>query len=194
MRMLLHVCCGPCACFPVKRLRELGHELVGYFYNPNIHPYKEFARRLDTAREFAGKTGLDLVVDPEYNLEDYLARSLAAGGDRCRACYGLRLRRAARYAAGHGFDCFTTTLLVSPYQKHETIREVAGEIAAAEGVPFCYIDFRPGWPEGVQLSKDLELYRQPYCGCIFSERDRYYKPRKEDGRPCQQVSTPSAKP
>jgi predicted adenine nucleotide alpha hydrolase (AANH) superfamily ATPase len=194
MRMLLHLCCGPCACFPVKHLREQGHELVGYFYNPNIHPYKEFVRRLETSREFAGKVGLDLVVDPAYNLEDYLARALAAGDERCRSCYGLRLRQAARYAAGHGFDCFTTTLLVSPYQRHETIREVAEETAAAEGVPFCYTDFRPGWQEGVKTSRDLELYRQPYCGCIFSERDRYYKPEKEGGRRCHPVSTPSAKP
>jgi predicted adenine nucleotide alpha hydrolase (AANH) superfamily ATPase len=193
MKMLLHVCCGPCACFPVKHLRALGHELVGYFYNPNIHPYKEFARRLETAREFAAKAGLDLVVDPSYALEEYLASALAAGSGRCRNCYELRLRQAARYARGNGFDCFSTTLLVSPYQQHEVIKAVGESVAAAEGVPFFYVDFRPGWPEGVQLSKDLELYRQPYCGCIFSERDRYHKPRKEDRQQCQ-ASTPSAKP
>jgi predicted adenine nucleotide alpha hydrolase (AANH) superfamily ATPase len=180
MKILLHLCCGPCAVFPVQHLREAGHEIAGYFYNPNIHPYKEFTRRLDTSREFAAKVGLDLVVDAEYNLEDYLAGALAAGGDRCRACYELRLKKAARYAADHGFDCFTTTLLVSPYQRHETIKAVGESAAASENVPFCYIDFRPGWPEGVRISKELELYRQPYCGCIFSERDRYYKPRKED--------------
>jgi predicted adenine nucleotide alpha hydrolase (AANH) superfamily ATPase len=179
MKMLLHLCCGPCACFPVKHLRDAGHEIVGYFYNPNIHPYKEFTRRLDTSREFAAKVGLDLVVDAAYDLEGYLANALAAGSDRCRACYGLRLRQAARYARENGFDCFTTTLLVSPYQRHEIIKEVGESIAAAENVPFCYLDFRLGWQEGVQISKDLELYRQPYCGCIFSERDRYYKPRKE---------------
>ncbi len=180
MKMLLHVCCGPCACFPVKRLREQGHELVGFFYNPNIHPYKEFARRLETAREFAAKVGLDLAVDPAYTLEEYLSSALAAGGGRCRNCYELRLRQAARYAREHDFDCFTTTLLVSPYQQHETIKAVGESVAAHEGVPFCYIDFRPGWQEGVQTSKELELYRQPYCGCIFSERDRYNKPRKEN--------------
>jgi len=180
MKMLLHVCCGPCACFPVKHLREAGHELTGYFYNPNIHPYKEFARRLEAAGEFAAKTGLDLVVDPAYTLEEYLASALAAGADRCRNCYRLRLRQAARYARERGFDCFTTTLLVSPYQQHETIKAVGDDVAADEGVPFCYFDFRSGWREGVQISKDLGLYRQPYCGCIFSERDRYHKPRKEN--------------
>jgi predicted adenine nucleotide alpha hydrolase (AANH) superfamily ATPase len=179
MKMLLHLCCGPCACFPVKHLRDAGHDIVGYFYNPNIHPYKEFTRRLDTSREFADKVGLDLVVDAAYNLEDYLANALAAGSDRCRACYELRLRQAARYARENGFECFTTTLLVSPYQRHEIIKEVGKSVAAAENIPFCYFDFRAGWQEGVQISKDLELYRQPYCGCIFSERDRYYKQRKE---------------
>ncbi|MDR7865233.1 MAG: epoxyqueuosine reductase QueH [Sporomusaceae bacterium] len=194
MKILLHLCCGPCAAFPVQHLREAGHEIVGYFFNPNIHPYKEFTRRLETSREFAAKVGLDLVVDAAYTLEDYLVRALAAGDDRCRACYGLRLEKAARYAGDHGFDCFTTTLLVSPYQRHEIIKEVGESAAASENVPFCYIDFRPGWTEGVRISKELELYRQPYCGCIFSERDRYYKPRKEDRLQCPQASTPSAKP
>lgn len=179
--MLLHICCGPCAAYPVKYLRKQGHELVAYFYNPNIHPYKEFSRRLETGREFAAKVGLELVVDDAYTLEDFLARALAAGGGRCRACYELRLRQAARYAKANGFDCFSTTLLVSPYQQHETIKSVAEEIAAAEGVPFCYVDFRPGWHEGVAISRELELYRQPYCGCVFSERDRYKKVRKENG-------------
>ena len=181
MRILLHICCGPCAAFPVRHLCEQGHELTGYFYNPNIHPYKEFRRRLDTSREFAAKEGLDLVVDDAYTLEDFLAGALAAGADRCRACYELRLDRAAAYAAAHGYDCFTTTLLVSPYQRHEAIRAAGERAADGAGVPFLYIDFRPGWPEGVRISKELELYRQPYCGCVFSERDRYYKPRKGEG-------------
>jgi len=180
MRILLHLCCGPCAAFPVQDLRRAGREIAGYFYNPNIHPYKEFAKRLETSREFAAQAGLELIVDPAYTLEDFLGRALAAGGERCRACYELRLRRTARYARDHGFDSFTTTLLVSPYQKHDIVKEV-GEAAAREAkVPFYYQDFRPGWPQGVEISKNLGLYRQPYCGCIFSERDRYHKPRKEN--------------
>ena len=179
MKMLLHMCCGPCSAFPVKHLQELGYDLVGYFYNPNIHPYKEFVRRLETSREFAEKVGLPIVVEPEYTLEEFLNRALAGSRGRCRECYEIRLRRAARYAIENGFECFTTTLLVSPYQQHDLIRELGETIGQEEGIPFQYIDFRPGWQEGVQISKDMELYRQPYCGCIFSERDRYYKPRKE---------------
>lgn len=179
MRMLLHMCCGPCAAFPVKALQSRDWELVGYFYNPNIHPYKEFARRLETSREFAAKTGLELVVEPAYELEEFLRRALGATEGRCRECYDLRLRRAAAYAREQGFDCFSTTLLVSPYQQHELVRQIGEQAAQDAGIPFHYEDFRPGWPEGVAISKELELYRQPYCGCIFSEKDRYYKPRKE---------------
>ncbi|MDR3562715.1 MAG: epoxyqueuosine reductase QueH [Negativicutes bacterium] len=181
MKMLLHVCCGPCAAYPVQHLKEEGHELVGFFYNPNIHPYKEFSRRLETTCEFAAQAGLELVVDDRYTLEEFLHQALTAGEGRCRECYAMRLRVAARYAKEHAFDCFSTTLLVSPYQKHELIRTTGEAIAAEEGVPFCYIDFRSGWPEGVRISKELELYRQPYCGCIFSEKERYLKPRKGIG-------------
>jgi hypothetical protein len=178
MRMLLHVCCGPCAAFPVKHLREQGYEIVGYFYNPNIHPYKEFTHRLATLQEFAGKIALDLIVDDRYTLEEFLHSALQAGDGRCRMCYELRLSQAAQFAKDNDFDCFSTTLLVSPYQKHDAIREIAERIAVEKDIPFCYIDFRPGWHEGVAISKELELYRQPYCGCIFSEKERYHKKRK----------------
>jgi len=181
MKMLLHVCCGPCAVFPVQSLRQQGYEVVGFFYNPNIHPYKEFSRRLEAAREFAAKTGLELVVDDRYTLKEFLRQALDAGEGRCLECYALRLREAACYAKAHNFECFSTTLLVSPYQQHQLIKETGERIATEVGIPFCYIDFRSGWPEGVRISKEMELYRQPYCGCIFSEEERYLKPRKGSG-------------
>ncbi|WP_371370727.1 epoxyqueuosine reductase QueH [Sporomusa aerivorans] len=184
MRMLLHVCCGPCSVFPLKHLREEypGYEITGYFYNPNIHPYKEFVRRLDTLKTFAARIGLaNLIIDDSYTLEEFLREALNTSGGRCRYCYDLRMRQTARYAKEHGFDCFSTTLLVSPYQQHELIIEAAQAAAKAENIQFCYIDFRPGWQEGVQISRELEMYRQPYCGCVLSERDRYYKPRKGSG-------------
>lgn len=179
-RVLLHVCCGPCAAFPVKNLREQSFEIVGYYYNPNIHPYKEFTRRLETLVDFATRIGLELVVDKNYDLEEFLDNALHAPVSRCNYCYEMRLRQAARYARCNGFDYFSTTLLVSPYQKHDIIRAAGEQIALEEGIPFYYSDFRSGWQEGVDISKGMELYRQPYCGCVFSERDRYQKKRKAD--------------
>lgn len=176
-KLLLHMCCGPCSCFPVKRLRDLGYQPEGYFFNPNIHPFKEFRHRLETAQEFAAKVDLAITVDDNYTLKDFLRRALSADaiGGRCNFCYEVRLNQAAKYAKEHGYSAFTTSLLVSPYQQHEVIRSVGEAAAAAAGITFVYEDFRCGWQEGVQISHDLELYRQPYCGCIFSEQERYDK-------------------
>lgn len=179
MRILLHNCCGPCTIYPYKELLSRGMEVTGYFYNPNIHPYKEFVKRRDTLLEFAQLRGLHVVVDERYDLEEFLAGALRNLADRCRNCYAIRLREAAKAARREGCDCFTTTLLVSPYQKHELIREVGEQIAAEEGVPFSYFDFRPGWRAGQDEARALGLYRQPYCGCIFSEKERYYKPQRK---------------
>ncbi|MEG6585577.1 epoxyqueuosine reductase QueH [Dendrosporobacter sp. 1207_IL3150] len=181
MRLLLHICCGPCAAFPLKHLRDSGYEITGYFYNPNIHPYKEFTRRLETAKEFALKMNLEMIVDDRYTLEEFLNHALSASGagGRCGMCYESRLRQTARIAKANKFDCFSTSLLVSPYQKHELIKDACEKISKEEDIAFLYVDFRSGWTEGVTISKELELYRQPYCGCIFSERDRYHKIRKE---------------
>ncbi|CUH94103.1 hypothetical protein P22_0165 [Propionispora sp. 2/2-37] len=177
MRLLLHICCGPCSAFPLTYLREHSVEVTGFFYNPNIHPYKEFRKRLETAREFARRSALELIVDDRYTLEEFLSNALTAGKGRCSMCYELRLRRTAQYAKEYGFDCFSTTLLVSPYQQHDQIKNVCVKVAREEGISFSYYDFRPGWQQGVQISKDMELYRQPYCGCIFSEKERYMKKR-----------------
>lgn len=181
MRLLLHICCGPCAAYPVKDLREKGIDITGYFFNPNIHPYKEFSRRLDTLKDYAQRKYLPLLIDDRYILEDFLKNALNAPNGRCRMCYEVRLRKAAEIAKDNKFDAFSTTLLVSPYQKHDIIKEIAEQIAAEESIPFYYSDFRTGWKEGVAISKEMELYRQPYCGCIFSEKERYYKPRKGQG-------------
>lgn len=187
MKILLHLCCGPCSIYPIKYLRGLvaeleadlkGHEVVGYFYNPNIHPYKEFKHRLATAREYTEKIGFPLLVDKSYPLEEFIQAQLSDPQGRCHTCYSWRLKETARLAKEQGFDAFTTTLLVSPYQKHELIREIGQEVEQETGVPFHYVDFRSGWDEGVTESKELELYRQPYCGCIFSEKERYYKVKK----------------
>lgn len=178
MKILLHMCCGPCSCFPVQRLRELGHELTGYFFNPNIHPYKEFRHRLETAKEFAQKVNLDIIVDDTYQLREFLTKALPAEtvpNGRCQMCYTWRLRQAAKFAKENGYDAFTASLFVSPYQQHDVMKKTAETIAIEEDIPFFYEDFRLGWQIGVDLSLQMELYRQPYCGCIFSEEERYSK-------------------
>ena len=176
MNLLLHMCCGPCSCYPVKVLREQGIEPTGYFFNPNIHPYKEWDMRLKAAEEFAARSELKIITDKHYMLRDFLRRALAAEqveNGRCRMCYTWRLEETARYAAENGFDAFTSTLFYSIYQQHELMKETAEHFAKVYGVKFHYEDFRPGWQEGIDMSVEMGLYRQPYCGCIFSEEERY---------------------
>lgn len=175
MKILLHICCAPCAVYPHRTLREAGHAVRGFFFNPNIHPYQEFTRRAAALREYAEKAEMPVIWDETYDLEGFLRLVAFRETERCRFCYQLRLAAAARVARGGKFEAFTSTLLYSKFQNHELIREL-GEAAGREvGVSFYYEDFRPGWQEGAEQSKALGLYRQQYCGCIFSERDRYMK-------------------
>lgn len=174
MRILLHACCGPCAVAPVARLREQGHEVTGFWYNPNIHPYTEYRQRLDALREFAAEENLPLICHDDYDLEGYLAQAAGKGvPERCRVCYRMRLEAAADAAKTGGFDAFSTSLLVSPYQQHDLLREVGEQAGRRAGIPFLYQDFRGDYRRGRQRAKELGLYRQQYCGCIFSEKERY---------------------
>lgn len=173
LKILLHICCAPCTIYPLRILRQEAHEIDGLFYNPNIHPYLEYRRRLDTLVSYADQEGLEVFHGEDYPLELFLRQVAFREGERCRFCYHLRLFRTAALAKREGYDAFTTTLLYSRYQKHDLIREVAGAAAEAEGIPFLYRDFREGWSEGVRLSREMGMYRQPYCGCIYSEKERY---------------------
>jgi predicted adenine nucleotide alpha hydrolase (AANH) superfamily ATPase len=173
MRVLLHICCGPCAIVPMRELRGEGHEVAGAFTNPNIHPFREFEKRLEAAREAAASHGVEIVREDDYGLDEFLRAVVGSEEPRCPTCYSMRLRRAAEVAAEGGFDAFTTSMLVSTQQDHEAIRE-AGEAAAREfGVEFLYRDYRPKVMEGVRISKEAGLYRQQYCGCVYSEWERY---------------------
>lgn len=173
MNILLHLCCANCAIYPVKILRQEGHQLTGFFYNHNIHPYLEFKRRLDTVRDYAAQVELPVEVHEEYLLEEFLARAAPQPSRRCDYCYRSRLEQTARRAAEGGFEAFSTSLLYSRYQQHDKIREYGQSLAAQYGVPFLYRDFRSGWREGIDTSKAMGLYRQQYCGCIYSEKERY---------------------
>lgn len=183
MKILLHACCGPCACYPTEKLRADGKQFDIIYFNPNIHPYKEFKHRLATLMEFCEKQQVKLIVNKSYNLEECVRGMLSEPTVRCAYCYRMRLRYVAQYAKEHGYDAFTTTLLVSIYQKHELIKKIAQEVAEEFGIPFYYEDFREGYQRGVDISLELDLYRQPYCGCVFSERDRFEFEKKPKGEP-----------
>lgn len=182
MKVLLHTCCGPCSIYPVSALREEGHELRGYFYNPNIHPYTEFSKRLETLQSYAEKAQLPLIIDENYELDEFLRQAAFRESERCRFCYGMRLKRAAQVAKKGNYEAFTSTLLVSPFQKHQLITEIGTAIGAELGIPFLYRDFRAGYKGAVQISKDEGMYRQQYCGCIYSERDRYIPKKSHESR------------
>lgn len=173
--LLVHICCAPCTIYPLKVLREGSASLTGLFYNPNIHPYLEFKKRLDTLKEYSKKAELPLICHEEYGMREFLRRVVWHEDDRCSSCYAIRLRRTAETARENGYSAFTTTLLYSRYQKHNLIVSIAEDMSKQYGVPFYYHDFRAGWEEGVAEAKALNLYRQPYCGCIYSEEERYCK-------------------
>ncbi|MEJ2034000.1 MAG: epoxyqueuosine reductase QueH [Deltaproteobacteria bacterium] len=175
MNILMHLCCGPCTAYPLTALRGQGHRVRGFFFNPNIHPFREFRKRLAALELLAARTDLEVEYCREYGLRDYLRRVVPREDRRCRICYEMRLAPTAQRARETGADAFTTTLLYSRYQNHVLIREVAEEMAERYGIPFYYEDFREGWQQGIDMAIAMELYRQPYCGCIYSEEERYDK-------------------
>ncbi len=173
MKLLLHICCGPCLVYPLSVLREEDVEVRGFFYNPNIQPYTEFQRRRDSLVDYAEEVGLPLILREDYPLEEWLRAVAFRETERCSHCYHLRLSAAARTAKKSGYEAFSTTLLYSKLQDHERIRAIATSVAKEAGVDFFYRDFRQGWREGIKESQEAGLYRQQYCGCIYSERDRF---------------------
>ncbi|WP_298273463.1 epoxyqueuosine reductase QueH [Geobacter sp.] len=178
MKLLLHICCAPCAIYPVGQLRDQGMAVTGFWYNHNIHPYQEYRRRLDTVREYAAAVELDIVYRDEYRLEEFLGSVAQDPARRCLYCYFSRLDAVAAAAAELGYEAFSSALLYSRYQRHDDIVAGAERAAARHGVTFHYDDYRRGWQEGIRISKEMGLYRQQYCGCIYSEKDRYH-PREE---------------
>lgn len=167
MKLLLHMCCGPCSTYPVQELLKEGFDINGYFYNPNIHPIEEHIRRKENVDKFSQITRIPITYDDEFRQGEW-EQMKDIGEARCHKCYTLRLEKAAKYAAENGFDAFTTSLLVSPYQKHDLIKELGEYFAKQYRVEFVYRDFRPGFRQGQQMAKDMGLYRQKYCGCILS--------------------------
>lgn len=172
MKLLMHICCANCCLFPVAALRERGVDVRGYWFNPNIHPEDEYGRRLQAVRELENLWELPVAYEDRYGREDFVQALAGHQGIRCEVCYEMRLSETAREARRMGVDAFTTSLLVSPFQRHELIMAAGRRASRRHGVPFMGEDFRLGWPEGTRLSRELGLYRQNYCGCLESKTER----------------------
>jgi len=150
-------------------------DMMGFFYRHNIHPFQECMKREDTLKQYSQSVDLKVIYQSDYKLEKFLQSIVFREKDRCRYCYYDRLKATALVAKKGKFEGFTTTLLYSKFQNHELIKQTGEAIAKKYGLKFFYHDFREGWKFGIEESKRLEMYRQQYCGCIYSEKDRYYK-------------------
>jgi predicted adenine nucleotide alpha hydrolase (AANH) superfamily ATPase len=172
-KLLIHCCCAHCAAYTVNHWREQDYEVSALWYNPNIHPYTEHQQRLEAIQSLATKIDLPLIIAEGYDIIDYFRQVVGHEAERCRYCFKLRLSKTAEIAKEKGFDAFTTTLLISPQQKHELIKEVGDELAKATKVDFLYADLRQRYSDSRHITKPLDLYRQQYCGCVYSQWERY---------------------
>lgn len=180
MKLLMHTCCAPCSIYCIDSLREEGIEPTVYWFNPNIHPYQEYKMRRDTLKEYTKSIGIQSIFEENYGLREFCQNTIQDLNQRCQNyCYPVRLEQTAKYAKEKGYEAFTTTLLVSPYQNHEAIIKVASQVAEKYEIPFLYRDFRVGFRQGQDKARELGLYRQKYCGCVFSEEERYLRKNKK---------------
>lgn len=176
MNLLLHACCAPCSIMCVQSLEDEGVRPEILWYNPNIHPLKEYKTRRLALREFCAAEGLKFSCEGEYGLKAFLKNTLPDPYEkikRCEFCYKSRLEFTAMYAANNGYTHFSTTLLISPYQNHEMIRDLGMQAGKTAGAEFLYRDFRPLFRDGQNAAREKGIYMQKYCGCIFSEEERY---------------------
>ena len=173
MRVLLHICCAPCATVPFEEFKSEGFDVDGYFFNPNIHPYQEYMRRLDAVEKLSKEKGLRVIYDDKYDFKGFLREIAFREDQRCRLCYYMRFRQTAVVAMHGKYDFFTSTLLISPHQNHQLIKSVGEDVADELGVKLLYRDYRDSFKRSYELSQEYGLYRQQYCGCIYSEYERY---------------------
>ena len=177
MKLLMHTCCAPCSVYCIDSLRKENIEPTLYWYNPNIHPYIEYKTRRDTLKKYAKSINVEAIFNDEYGLDEFCRNVIGDLKNRCsNYCYKVRLEQTVKYAKENGYDTFTTTLFVSPYQKHEEIKRICENLAKKYDIQFLYRDFRVGFREGQAKARELGLYMQKYCGCIFSEESRYNNP------------------
>jgi predicted adenine nucleotide alpha hydrolase (AANH) superfamily ATPase len=175
----MHICCSNCSLYPLQNFLFKGVDIRGLWFNPNIHPYTEYTSRLASVERLQRLWNLDMEYADEYALDDFLAGVVNTGKNRCHFCYSLRLEKTALAARRMGLDGFTTSLLASPYQKFDMIVGIGEETGRRHGIPFYAEDVRQGWRASRGLAQELGLYRQKYCGCIYSEMERYLKKAKK---------------
>ena len=174
MKLLLHTCCAPCSVYCIDELRKEGIEPTVYWYNPNIHPYMEYKARRDCLKEYTKSIKVEAIFHEDYGLDEFCKEAVKDLKNRCtNYCYPVRIQQTCKYAKENGYDTVSTTLLYSIYQNHEFIKKYMEETCNKYGLNFLYKDFRVGFWEGHQKAHDLGLYMQKYCGCVFSEEDRY---------------------
>lgn len=173
MKLLLHICCAPCSIKFIEELKKENIDITGYWYNPNIHPYMEYKSRMDSLKDYSESIGLNVVYNDNYGLIEFSKNVINDLDNRCSYCYIIRLEQTVKYAKENNFDAFTTTLLISPYQKHEYIKNICENLSEKYNIEFLYKDLRPSFREGQAEAKEKGLYMQKYCGCIYSEMERY---------------------
>ena len=180
MKLLMHACCAPCSVYCIDTLRKEGIEPTIFWYNPNIHPYMEYKARRDCLIKYTKSINIECIIQDEYGLDDFCKNVANKIDTRCvDYCYPVRLRKAFEYAKANGFDAVTTTLLYSIYQKHDYIKNLCETLSKEYDIAFLYRDFRIGFWEGHDKAIEAGLYMQKYCGCIYSEEDRYVKKKKD---------------
>ncbi len=179
-KVLIHVCCAHCAAYTAEHWRQQGYEIAGLWYNPNIHPFTEHQQRLESMKSLAAQKDIPLIIAEGYDMPEYFRRVTGHEEERCRHCFDLRLTKTAEIAHEKGYGAFTTTLLISPHQKHDLVKEIGEKAAGEKGMEFLYADLRKRYSESRHITKPMELYRQQYCGCLYSEWEGYNK-RKGKG-------------
>lgn len=186
MRLLLHTCCAPCLIYPLRILKEKGLEVTVFFYNPNIHPLAEYKRRSEAVSALSQNAKIEVLYQ-DYDIENFFRRIAfkEKKDERCPLCWQMRLEETARFARLNRFASFSTTLLISPYQKHELIKRIGEAIADKENIEFYYQDFREGFKESQSQAHKQNIYCQNYCGCIFSERERFKNLTPKETSLCQ---------
>jgi len=172
--VLLHGCCGPCVTHPYQLLQK-EYAVTIYFYNPNIHPRKEYEKRFQAVKDLSERWGYSLLIGP-YEVKEWISKIRGfeeepEGGERCRICYRMRLEKTAQAASSRGFDFFGTTLTVSPHKKANVIHEIGEKYESQFDVRYLEADFKKkdGFKLSCSLSRQEGLYRQHYCGCLFSQ-------------------------